>query len=92
MVNDNPKMGWRDSRHNLFRWVNDDCIHSLTKIQVPIIAINSDQKPTDAETIRRYVSPFEAKIIPDIGHVVMWDAREEFNRLLEESIQKFMKN
>ena len=37
-----------------------------------------------------YIPSFKAKIIPDVGHLVMWDATEEFNRLLEESIQEFI--
>jgi len=70
--------------------VNDDYVESLTKIQAPIITINSDQNPTNVEAFRNYISSFKAKIIPDAGHFVMWDAVEEFNRLLEESIQEFI--
>jgi pimeloyl-ACP methyl ester carboxylesterase len=90
MVNDVPKIGWRESLNDLFRWVNDDCVKSLINSQAPIIAINSNQKPTNVEAFRKYVPSFKAKIIPDVGHVVMWDAPEEFNRLLEESIQEFI--
>lgn len=91
MVNDVPKIGWRESLNEVFRWANEDCITSLKKIQAPIIAINSDQTPTNVEAFKKYVPSFKAKIIPDVGHVVMWDAEEEFNRLLEESIQEFIK-
>lgn len=90
MVNDVPKIGWRESLNNFFRWRNDNCVESLTKIKCPIIAINSDQKVTDVEAFRKHVPSFKAKIIPDVGHIIMWDAPEEFNRLLEESIQEFM--
>jgi len=90
MVNDVPKIGWRESLNDIFRWENDDFVESLTKIQAPIISINSDQTPTNVEAFRKYVPSFKAKIIPDVGHVVFWDATEEFNRLLEESIQEFI--
>jgi len=90
MINDVPKIGWRESLNDIFRWLNEDCIESLTKIQAPIIAINSDQTPTNVESFMKYVPSFKAKIIPDVGHVVFWDAPEEFNRLLEESIQEFI--
>jgi pimeloyl-ACP methyl ester carboxylesterase len=89
MVKDVPQIGWRESLNDVFRWANDDCAESLAKIQAPIIAINSEQKPTNVEAFRKYVPSFKAKIIPDVGHIVMWDAPEEFNRLLEESIQEF---
>ena len=90
MVNGVPKVGWRESLNDFFRWVNDDFAESLTKIQAPIIAINTEQKPTNVEAFRKYVPSFKAKIIPDAGHAVMWDAPEEFDRLLEESIQEFI--
>lgn len=92
MINDVPRTGWRESINSYFKWLNDDCAESLTKIKSPVIAINSDQEPTNVEAFRQYVPSFRAKIIPDVGHVVMWDAPAEFNRLLEESIQEFMNN
>ncbi len=90
MINDVPRIGWRESLNDAFRWENDDFIESLTKIQAPIISINSDQTPTNVEAFMKYVPSFKAKIIPDVGHVVFWDAPEEFNRLLEESVQEFI--
>jgi len=42
------------------------------------------------ELFRIYIPSFKAKIIPEAGHFVMWDAVEEFNRLLEESFQEFI--
>ena len=90
MLNGVPKEGWRESLNDIFRWENENCIELLKKIQAPIISINSDQKPTNVEAFRKYVPSFKVKIIPDVGHLVMWDAPEEFNRLLEESIQEFL--
>ncbi len=90
MLNGVPKEGWRESLNDMFRWENEDCIESLKKTQAPIISINSDQEPTNVEAFRKYVPSFKVKIIPDVGHLVMWDAPEEFNRLLEESIQEFI--
>jgi pimeloyl-ACP methyl ester carboxylesterase len=90
MLTDVPRIGWRESLNDAFRWQNDRCAESLTKIECPIIAINSDQEVTNVEAFRNYVPSFKAKIISDVGHVVMWDAPEEFNRLLEESIQEYM--
>jgi pimeloyl-ACP methyl ester carboxylesterase len=90
MVKDNPKIGWRESFKDYFRWLNEDCVESLKKIQAPIISINSDQTPTNVEAFVKYVPSFKVRIIPDVGHVVMWDAPEEFNRLLEDSIQEFL--
>jgi pimeloyl-ACP methyl ester carboxylesterase len=90
MINKEPKTGWRESLVENMRWRNEDCAASLSKINCPVVAIKSDQRVTSSEVFRKYVPDFEVKIINDVGHVVMWDAPEEFNRLLEETIQEFM--
>jgi len=87
---DNPKIGWEESLISTLHWQNENCTEALSKLKVPVFAINSDHRPTDVEAFRKYVPSFKANIIPNVGHVVMWDAPEEFNRLLEESIQEFM--
>jgi len=92
MLQDAPRIGWGESLLDFLRWTNEDCIKLLSQLQVPIIAINSDLQPTEVGTFQKYVPSFQARIIPDTGHLVMWDAPEEFNRLLEESIQELKSN
>jgi len=46
-------------------------------------------KPTNVEAFKRYVPGFKVKIVKDVGHLIMWDNPEEFNRLLEECIKEF---
>lgn len=83
--------GSRESLLEYFKWLNENCIETLKKVKAPVIAINSDSEPTNVEAFRKYVPSFQAKIIPGVGHVVFWDAPDEFNRLLEESIQEFVR-
>lgn len=45
----------------------------------------------NVEAFRKYAPAFNAVIIEDVGHLIMWDDAEEFNRLLEESIQEFIR-
>ena len=90
MLLDTPKIGWKESLHENFRWVNEDCKKALNKIQVPIIAINSDAQATNVDAFRKVVPSYKVKIISEVGHVVFWDKPEEFNMLLEESIQEFV--
>ena len=85
------KTGWRESLNDFLRWSNEDMTESLKKCQVPIIAINSDMEPTNIEAFRKLVPSFQARIVPDVGHVIMWDAPDQFNDLLEDSIQEFIK-
>jgi len=42
------------------------------------------------EAFKKYLPSYQLKIVPDVAHLVMWDNPEEFNRLLEESIQEFI--
>jgi len=85
-------VGWRESLANLIIWQNESCINSIKAVKVPIIAINSDLQPTKVEVFRRYVPTFEAKIVQDVGHLLMWDNPTKFNQLLEESIKEFIKD
>ena len=90
MLEGAARVGWRESLLNAFNWQNEDCIESISKVRAPIIAINSDLQPTIVEAFREYSPSFQAKIIPDTGHLVMWDAPEEFNHLVEETIKQLM--
>jgi pimeloyl-ACP methyl ester carboxylesterase len=83
------RVGWEETLIEIFRWQNEDCITTLKTIEAPIIAINSNSQPTNEEAFNKYVPSFKAKIMNDVGHVVFWDAPDEFNNLLEESIQEF---
>ncbi len=89
MLAGGPRPGWRPSLDATMHWMNEDCASALQALRVPVVAINSAQEPTNVEAMRKYVPSFEARIIPDVGHVLMWEAPEEFNRLLEESIAGF---
>lgn len=86
-----PQVGWKESLQGYCKWINENCTESFKQLKVPVIAINSDIEPTNIEAFRKYVPSFQAKIMTDVGHLVFWDDPEEFNRLLEESIQEFLK-
>jgi len=90
MFDNNPKIGWSESLYAMMKWSIEDCTESLSRIHVPVTAINTDQEPTNEEALRKYIPSFKAHIVPDVGHVIMWDAPEEFNRLFEECVQGFL--
>lgn len=92
MLNKYPsRTGYHESLDLYFKWVNEDCTETLKLLKTPVTAINSDSEPTNVEAFRKYVPSFQAKIIPGVGHLIFWEAPDEFNRLLEESIQEFIK-
>ena len=89
MIDGVPSIGWRESLLGYFQWHNEDKISSLEKFQTTILAINTNSEPTKVDVFRKYIPTFHARIVPDVGHVIMWDATDEFNKLLEECIQEF---
>jgi len=90
MLEGAPRTGWLESLRDTLRWQNEACRESLSKVAAPITAINSDREPTNVEAFRQIVPSFQLRIIPGAGHVVMWDAPDQFNRLLEASIREFL--
>jgi pimeloyl-ACP methyl ester carboxylesterase len=82
--------GWSESLMGALQWDYEHCRDELNRLDVPVIAINAEQPPTAVETNSKYISSYEAKIIPNTGHVMMWEAKEEFNRLLDESIREIL--
>ena len=88
MLHGAPRVGWRESLVDAIRWREEECIGLLKQLQVPVTAIYAELRPINIEAFRKYVPSFRARTIPDAGHLVMWDAPQEFNRLLEQSIQE----
>lgn len=84
-------IGWRESIAGYINWQNDHCLDAIKEVKAPIVAINSDLQPTNVEAFQKYVPDFKVNIVKNVGHLIMWDNEEEFNRLLEESIREFTK-
>jgi pimeloyl-ACP methyl ester carboxylesterase len=64
-----------------------DAKEALKQVRVPIYCINSDMRPTNVEAGRRYAFSFEVKLMSGVGHFVMLEDAETFNRLLAETIK-----
>ena len=69
---------------------NNEIIRVLQEVQAPIVCINSDKYPTNAEANQQYAPSFKAMIMSGVGHFNMMEDSETFNRLLEETIQEFV--
>ena len=67
---------------------NDDAILAgLPELKAPIVAINPDYRPTDIEALQRH--GVKAVLMPGVGHFLMMEDPETFNRLLDETIEDF---
>ena len=63
-------------------------INIFREVKVPVICINADLWPTNIEANRRYMMSFDVKIMKGVGHFVMLEDPEKFNKLLEEVIKE----
>jgi len=66
-----------------------DPVPALREIKAPIHAINSDMRPTNLETNRKYAAQFDVEIMKGVGHYPMLEDPPRFNKLLAEVLRKF---
>jgi pimeloyl-ACP methyl ester carboxylesterase len=69
-------------------YLSFDRKEALKQVRVPIYCINSDMRPTNVEAGRRYAQAFEVKLMSGVGHFVMLEDAETFNRLLTETVNE----
>ncbi|GAF68323.1 unnamed protein product [marine sediment metagenome] len=63
-------------------------VQPLQDNDVPVYSISSDFWPTDFEKNKKYIESFEVKMMPGIGHFVMLEDPDKFNRLLDDIINE----
>jgi pimeloyl-ACP methyl ester carboxylesterase len=61
------------------------------EIKIPVRCVNADLWPTNSEANRKYMTSFDVKIMKGAGHFPMLERPEEFNKLLEQSIEEIIK-
>ncbi len=58
------------------------------KINVPVWCLNAEIWPTKPEVNRKYLPDFNLRLISGVGHFLMLEAPDEFNKELEKIIQE----
>ncbi len=67
-------------------WFNHEAADALADIEIPIYLINSDYRPTNIEAGQALTGSFDAVLMSGVGHFVMQENPQQFNRLLIEFI------
>lgn len=62
---------------------------ALQELNLPVVAINPDDHPTDIESMGRY--GIDVVLMPGVGHFLMMEDPEGFNLLLAGVIDKFVR-
>lgn len=65
---------------------------TLKEIDLPIISINCDLYPVAVEANKKVAKSFEVKMMNGVGHFLMIERPEEFNKLLRESVKELTNN
>lgn len=65
-----------------------DIMKALKEVKVAIYCINSDLLETNVEVNRRHTVSFDVKLMPGMGHFIMIENPDTFNRLLDEVISE----
>jgi pimeloyl-ACP methyl ester carboxylesterase len=61
---------------------------TVTELKVPFIAINTDNAPTDLESMRRH--GVEVMVMPGVGHFLHLEDTDRFNHLLRTAIDRLI--
>jgi len=83
-------VGWKESLEEAIRWNNKKLKISLMNLKVPLRGIFSDKELFEIDSIKAYAPSFKGEIIANTGHLVFWDAPNEFNEVLNKDIQEFV--
>jgi pimeloyl-ACP methyl ester carboxylesterase len=59
----------------------------LRQLSAPVVAINPDARPTDTQALRRH--GVKTVLVSGVGHFLMMEDPDRFNRLLVEVIEEF---
>jgi pimeloyl-ACP methyl ester carboxylesterase len=59
----------------------------LRQLNAPVVAINPDARPTDTQALRRH--GVKTVLVSGVGHFLMMEDPDRFNRLLGEVIEEF---
>jgi pimeloyl-ACP methyl ester carboxylesterase len=60
---------------------------TLSRVRAPVVALNPDYRQTDVEALRRY--GVETEVVPGVGHFLMLEDPDAFNRALSEVVERF---
>lgn len=85
-----PPARWWPIIADFFHWADSRLHRTLSGLQVPVVAINADQPPTDIEAWRRLVPGFKVATMTNVGHLgVLWEKTDEFDARLLEFVNEF---
>jgi len=87
MSNASPKVGI-SAMEEMFK---TSYIANPPKVKAPVWCLNADLWPTKPEVNRKYVPEFNLRIMPGVGHFLMLESPDEFNKQLDNIVQEIQR-
>lgn len=85
-----PADHWFPIARSLFEWARTDFTRTLAGISAPVAAINTTQRPTNVEAIRRYAPSFTLDTLGGVGHAgIVLQRVEDFDARLLAIVERF---
>lgn len=69
------------------QYITGEAAKIFEEVRVPVVCVNADAWPVNAEANRRHMLSFDAIILPKADHFLMLNRPEEFNRALEKAVR-----
>lgn len=85
-----PAVGLSAMRE-LLHWLGNRTTERLPLLKAPLMCINADMQPTQAEPIKALVPGYQLRVMAGRGHFLMREDPEGFNKLLGETVGAFLK-
>lgn len=87
MVAAPPEVGI-GAMEGMVSWWMNDVADAFAALQVPVRLINSDYRPTNLGALQEHHADVDVVLMSGVGHFVMVEDPETFNRLLAEAVEE----
>lgn len=75
---------------DFFRWSGPRLRQSVSGLQVPVVAINASEPPTNLVAWQEIAPGFRLATVDDVGHLgIIWEKTDEFDAQLLEFVKGF---
>ncbi|MFC1837982.1 alpha/beta fold hydrolase [Thermodesulfobacteriota bacterium] len=83
-----PEVALSAMNNMVINFLTGESAGMFKDVRIPVITINGDLEPINAETNRKHMLSFEAVVIKEAGHFLMMARPAEFNKELHKAIIK----
>lgn len=86
-----PEIALSAMKELMTQYVTGDAAKIFETIKMPVVVVNGDLWPVNADANRRHMASFEAIVLKDADHFLMMDQPAAFNKSLEKAIRMLTK-